>query len=146
MCGERMKRAAFTNRSGRVNRGRVSTLSTRVLFGLFPILSVVIASPPALAERSAPIALHPQNPHYFLFRGRPTVLIGSGEHYGAVLNLDFDYIPYLDELRSRHLNLTRTWVGSYREIPGSFGITDNTLAPQPYRFTCPWARSSTPGY
>jgi hypothetical protein len=27
-----------------------------------------------------PIALHPDNPHYFLFRGKPTVLITSAEH------------------------------------------------------------------
>ena len=146
MCGERMKRAAFTNRSGRVNRGRVSTLSNRVLFGLFAILSVVIASPPALAERSAPIALHPQNPHYFLFRGRPTVLIASGEHYGAVLNLDFDYVKYLDTLAQDGLNLTRTFSGAYVEPSGAFNIAGNTLAPAPHRFICPWARSDAPGY
>ena len=38
-----------------------------------------------------PIALHAENPHYFHWRGRPTILITSGEHYGAVMNLDFDY-------------------------------------------------------
>jgi hypothetical protein len=38
-----------------------------------------------------PISLHPQNPHYFLFKGKPTILITSAEHYGAVLNADFDY-------------------------------------------------------
>jgi hypothetical protein len=38
---------------------------------------------------SGPIALHPDNPHYFLWRGKPTVLITSGEHYGAMLILDF---------------------------------------------------------
>ena len=32
-----------------------------------------------------PLRLHPENPHYFVFNGRPTVLITSGEHYGAVL-------------------------------------------------------------
>jgi hypothetical protein len=93
-----------------------------------------------------PLRLHPQNPHYFLFRGEPAVLIASGEHYGAVLNLDFDYVRYLDEIQARGLNLTRTFSGVYREIPGSFGITGNTLAPLPNRFTCPWARSATPGY
>ena len=36
-----------------------------------------------------PISLHPENPHYFLFRGRPTVLVTSGEHYGALLNPGF---------------------------------------------------------
>ncbi len=32
------------------------------------------------------------------FRGRPQVLITSGEHLGAVLNSAFDYVKYLDIL------------------------------------------------
>src|SRR6185436_10113037 len=98
------------------------------------------------SESHGPIALHPQNPHYFTYRGRPTILITSAEHYGAVLNLDFDYGTYLKSLRADSMNHTRVWAGTYREIPGSFGITDNTLAPNPERYICPWARSSTPGY
>ena len=97
-------------------------------------------------KASQPISLHPQNPHYFLFRDKPTVLITSAEHYGAVLNLDFDYVPYLDELRANGFNLTRTFTGAYVEDPTSFNITNNTLAPKPGRFICPWARSSEPGY
>jgi hypothetical protein len=93
----------------------------------------------------APLALHPDNPRYFLFRGKPTVLVTSAEHYGAVLNLDFDYVRYLDALAADGLNLTRTFSGAYREIPGNFGITDNTLAPLPGRFMAPWPRSHTPG-
>jgi len=100
-------------------------------------------STPAGAE---PLRLHPENPHYFLFRGKPTVLITSGEHYGAVLNLDFDYKTYLDEIAAKRLNLTRTFSGAYREVPASFGITGNTLAPAPNRYAAPWARSDTPGY
>ncbi len=100
----------------------------------------------SVAGAEPPLALHPDNPHYFLWRGRPTVLITSGEHYGAVLNLDFDYAAYLDALAADKLNLTRTFSGVYREIPGSFNITDNTLAPHPQRFICPWARSDEPGY
>ena len=96
-------------------------------------------------EPAAPIVLHPDNPHYFLWRGRPTILITSGEHYGAVLNLDFDYKTYLETLQKDGLNHTRTWVGSYREVPASFGITDNTLAPLPGKYICPWIRSNTPG-
>src|SRR5438093_311696 len=95
----------------------------------------------AQAAGAPPLALHPENPHYFVFRGKPAVLVTSGEHYGAVLNLDFDFVPYLDELRARGFNLTRTFSGTYREIPGSFGITSNTLAPKPGRYVCPWARS-----
>jgi len=45
----------------------------------------------AVRGADQPIQLHPDNPHYFLWRGQPTVLITSGEHYGAVLNADFDY-------------------------------------------------------
>ena len=94
-----------------------------------------------------PLKLHAQNPHYFLFRGQPTVLITSGEHYGAVLNMDFDYRAYLDEIQSRNLNLTRIFPGGpYFEAQGSFNIASNTLAPDFARFSCIWSRSTTPGY
>ncbi len=93
-----------------------------------------------------PIALHPENPHYFLWHGEPTLLITSGEHYGAVLNLDFDYVRYFDELQRNKLNHTRTFSGVYRETSAAFGITENTLAPLAERYVCPWARSDVPGY
>ena len=100
----------------------------------------------AVSGASSPLALHPDNPHYFIYRGKPTVLITSAEHYGAVLNLDFDYEKYLDTLARDRLNLTRTFTGSYVEPAGAFNIASNTLAPLAGRFSCPWARSSTPGY
>jgi len=98
------------------------------------------------AEPSAFLSLHPANPHYFRWRGNPTVLVTSGEHYGAVLNLDFDYVAYLQELQRHGLNHTRVFSGVYREDPSAFGITQNTLAPRAGRFICPWARSEQPGY
>src|SRR5207244_6624399 len=97
-------------------------------------------------EAGQPLALHPDNPHYFLFRGKATVLITSGEHYGAVLNLDFDYRKYLATLAADRLNLTRTFPGAYVEPVGAFKIERNTLAPASGRIICPWARSNTPGY
>ncbi len=93
-----------------------------------------------------PIALHPENPHYFLWRGKPTVLITSGEHYGAVLNLDFDYRKYLDTLAADGMNNPRTFTGAYVEPEGAFNIERNTLAPLPGRMICPWPRSDQPGY
>jgi len=93
-----------------------------------------------------PIRLHPDNPHLFEFRGKPTLLITSAEHYGAVLNLDFDYLTYLDALAAHGFNLTRTFTGSYMEHFGAFNIAQNTLAPKPNRLLTPWARSDTPGY
>jgi len=60
------------------------------------------------------IRLHPQNPHYFPFRGKAVALISSGEHYGAVRNADFDYRRYLFTLEARGLNYTRLFGGIYK--------------------------------
>jgi len=100
-----------------------------------------------LSANAEPVRLHPKNPHYFLFRGKAVALIGSGEHYGAVLNADFDYRRYLATIEADGLNYTRLFGGSYVEMPAkSFGILRNDLAPAPGRFIAPWARSETPGY
>lgn len=94
-----------------------------------------------------PLSLHPQNPHYFLFRGKPTILITSGEHYGAVLNLDFDYVKYLNTLQREGMNHTRTFTGAaYVEPQGAFNIEKNSMAPASGQYIAPWARSATPGY
>src|SRR5437660_642199 len=115
----------------------------KTFFALVILALACVATP---AAQQQPLSLHPDNPHYFLWRGKPTVLISSGEHYGAVLNLDFDYATYLKELESQKLSLTRTFPGAYVEPPGTFKIAGNTLAPTEGRFICPWARSSEPGY
>jgi hypothetical protein len=122
-------------------------VSTRLRAAGAAILLAVSLAPieTRAAEPARPLALHTRNPRYFLFRGKPAVLVTSGEHYGAVLNRDFDYHRYLDELRARGFNLTRTFAGTYREVPGSFGIRGNTLAPAPGSFVCPWARGAVPG-
>lgn len=115
---------------------RTRTLRAAALLVMF--LTTVMAEP---------IRLHPKNPHYFLFRGKAVVLITSAEHYGAVMNADFDYRRYLATLEADGLNYTRLFGGSYREVPGkSFGILRNVLAPAAGRFVAPWARSETPGY
>lgn len=109
-------------------------------------LATIIALSVSAAPAHEPLALHPDNPHYFLFRQKPAVLVGSTEHYGAVLNLDFDFMTYLDEIHSCELNLTRAFSGAYCEAPGNFNIKGNTLAPAAGRLICPWARSDQPGY
>jgi hypothetical protein len=98
---------------------------------------------PALAGDA--LAQHRNNPSYLSVRGKATILVGSGEHYGAVVNRDFDYRRYLDTLAADGLNLTRLFVGTYYEKPGDFGIGANTLAPAPGRALVPWARSDVPG-
>jgi hypothetical protein len=116
------------------------------LFVVFLSVAAVSLTACKSPQSKKPIALHPDNPHYFLYENRPEILITSGEHYGAVVNLDFNYITYLDELSKNNLNLTRTFTGVYLDSPGAFNIEGNTLSPPPEKFICPWARSETPGY
>lgn len=103
-------------------------------------------SPPSVPAAADPIRLHPENPRWLEWRGRATALIGSGEHYGAVINLDFDYRAYLRALERDGVNYTRLFTGAYVEPAGAFGISHNTLAPAVGRFLAPWARSDEPGY
>ena len=95
--------------------------------------------------QSQPICLHSENPHYFFYKGEPLVLITSAEHYGAVLNADFDFRKYLHTLAEEGMNYTRIFTGSYVEIPGSFGIEKNTLAPAAGSFIAPWIRMGETG-
>ena len=111
-------------------------------------LSSTLASAAFLANATSPkessagpLRLHPANSHYFLWRGKPTVLITATEHYGAVLNGDFNYARYFQELKAHGFNLTRLFSGSYRERPGWFNIAGNTLGPAEDKFICPWARN-----
>ncbi len=109
-------------------------------------LALSASVPAGAGDEPSPLALHPENPRYFLFRGRPTVLVASGEHYGSVVNPDFDYVRYLATLEAAGLNTTRLFLGDYVEASGAFGIVDDTIAPAPGRVLAPWARSTTPGY
>jgi hypothetical protein len=93
-----------------------------------------------------PISLHPTNKRIFQYKGKPTLIIGSGEHYGAIMDVDFDYKKYLSTLAKDGLNTTRLFTGPYKELQGAFGIERNMMAPKGERFLCAWARSSEAGY
>lgn len=108
------------------------------------VLAILSASFTAAA--ATPIRLHPDNPQYFLYKSRPVVLITSAEHYSAVLNLRFDYVQYLEELKRHGLNLTRTFAGTYREASvDPHGSTPLSPGQGPDRFISPWALSSVDG-
>jgi hypothetical protein len=91
------------------------------------------------------IRIDSTNPHYYFFQGKPTVLITSAEHYGAVVNGEFDYIPYLNALQAYGLNYTRIYPGVLFEPMGKF-MPGNTLGVKPAKLILPWARSNQPGY
>jgi len=110
------------------------------------VINILLAGPALAANTVKPIQLHPENGHYFLWRGKPTILMTSGEHYGAVLNRAFNYKKYFRTLASHGFNLTRTFSGAYCEPVGAFRIKNNTLAPAKGRLICPWARSDKGGY
>ncbi|HUF60541.1 MAG TPA: hypothetical protein VMN36_00570 [Verrucomicrobiales bacterium] len=107
---------------------------------------IAASSTLAAAAQQTVLTLHPENSRYFLYGRRPAVLVTSAEHYGALLNLDFDFKVYLETLQAGGLNLTRVFSGAYVEPPGAFNIARNTLAPAEGRFVCPWARSEESGY
>ncbi|MBN1508228.1 MAG: polysaccharide lyase [Sedimentisphaerales bacterium] len=133
--------------ASRVNRSRLCS-ARRLRRHQSPLIALIVVFTSAswAARGPDPISLHRDNPHYFLWRGEPTILITSGEHYGAVLNQAFDCAKYLQTLQSNGFNLTRTFSGAYCEPQGAFGIEANTLAPAKGDLLCPWARNDTPGY
>ncbi|MDD5687534.1 MAG: chitobiase/beta-hexosaminidase C-terminal domain-containing protein [Elusimicrobia bacterium] len=115
-------------------------------------LTATIGTPGTKVITTEPIKLHPDNPHYFLYKGKPTVLVGSNEHYGSVMNLAFDYVPYLNELQSKGLNYVQICSGMYAEGAGNnwwnhpgyhnwWNYRDNPLGPDDNKFVCPWRRT-----
>ncbi|MEJ1237994.1 hypothetical protein WBG78_07695 [Chryseolinea sp. T2] len=119
---------------------RITTIRA---MGFFFLSAIAIQT----VNAQKPIALHPDNPHYFLYKGKPTVLVSSAEHYGAVLNTAFDYRTYFAILKQHGFNQTRMFSGFYREgkpynqqteKPFEWEHMQNTLAPRPGKFITPW--------
>ncbi len=128
----------------RANRRRATLCISTCLYLLWVVVQIAAGATPAEQPGKA-IGLHPDNPHYYLFHGKPTVLVTSAEHYGAVVNKEFDYVAYLDALSSYGLNYTRIYPGYLFEPIGKFG-KGNTLGVKPASLIVPWARSNVPGY
>ncbi|MES2661217.1 MAG: hypothetical protein V4689_21535 [Verrucomicrobiota bacterium] len=88
-----------------------------------------------------PLKPHPENPGILEFRGKPEVLFTFAEHYGSVVNTDFDFIPYLDIMQRDGMNLTRIFLAGFRHdnrVP-----SNDPLAPMPAAFLQPWKRDTT---
>jgi hypothetical protein len=112
---------------------------------LLPLLTLWVLAMISHADE-APLTISKANPRYLEWKGEPVLLIGSGEHYGMLINLDFDFKKYLEQLQKDGLNITRVFMGaSYVEPRGAFNIEQNTLAPAEGRFLPPWAKSDASG-
>ena len=83
--------------------------------------------------------MHPENPRYFLFRGRPLTLIAATEHYGSVLNWAFDFERYLAEAADKHQTVSRTFL-LYREI-ASPSNPASPCKPAAADYVSPWPRT-----
>ena len=85
----------------------------RTTFLLAPVIGV-LASLTVMPAAEA-IRIHPENSKYFLFRGKPLVLITATEHYGSVMNRPFEIEKYLDDAATHKITLTRTFL-LFREL------------------------------
>ena len=111
------------------------------------VLMLVFASPLLLPSHNCSasdsvFSVHPKNHRCFLYQGKPMKILTSAEHYGAVINGEFDYDVYLKELRRTGQNQTRVFT-FYREEWRNPVL--NTLAPTPQSTVLPWRRVSGHG-
>jgi hypothetical protein len=116
---------------------------TFIILASVLVLSNVFATDSTVAadqSRDRPaIAVHPENPKYFLFRGKPAFLLTASEHYGSLLNRPFDYRKYLDDLVDKRMSLTRTFL-LYRELASSKNPA-SPCKPRPQDYIAPWPRT-----
>ena len=95
------------------------------------------AMTPAAKDRN-PIAIHPENPKYFLFRGRPLVLVAATEHNGSVINRRFDFTRYLEEAARVRQTVSRLFL-LYRELQSPRNPY-SPLKPESPDFVSPYPR------
>ena len=90
-------------------------------------------------------SVHPDNYRCFLYKGKPMKILTAAEHYGAVMNTEFDYEIYLEEMQRTGQNQTRVFT-FYRELWG-YDVR-NTLAcskEKPQATIMPWKRATGKG-
>ena len=89
------------------------------------VLLVTVCGCTTGSQHSKVLSRHPHNPTCFLYEGKPFRILTSAEHYGAVLNADFNYEVYLDEMKRTGENGTRVFT-FYRETPKTIGAMGST--------------------
>ena len=87
----------------------------------------------------AALAIHPLNPKYFLFRGKPLVLLAPSEHYGSIVNRRFDFERYLSEAAAAKQTVTRTFL-LYRELQSARNPC-SPVKPDSPDYVAPWPRT-----
>jgi len=85
------------------------------------------------------IKLDPQHPRYFLFRGKPLLLVSASEHYGSVINRAFDFDKYLADAAAHKMTMTRTFL-LYRELQSARNPS-SPCKPESPDYIAPWVRT-----
>jgi hypothetical protein len=88
-------------------------------------------------NKIAPLSVCPENSNYFVYMGKPVILISSSEHYFALVNQKFNYVPYLEYLQSKGFNVASVMSGVFLEPSGNSHWEDLVI---------PWQRSAVDGY
>ena len=94
------------------NDAHANLLMWPCLVVLFTLSFAASANPVQVTQSASatPISIHPKNPKYFLFRGKPLALITATEHYGSVVNSRFDFERYLQDAADKKQTLTRLFL------------------------------------
>jgi hypothetical protein len=131
----------FDPRTGELKEWRPATPDPHGNFACAPETAkgdwVVILE--SSAKEYPAVSLHPDNPRYFLFRGRPLALVAATEHYGSVINRAFDFDRYLTDAADKHQTMTRTFL-LFREQQSARNPS-SPCKPESPDFVTPWLRT-----
>jgi hypothetical protein len=104
------------------------------------LLTIAAATALSTVIRAADaVKIHPDNPKYFLFRGKPLTLITATEHYGSVINRPFNFERYLDDAAAHKMTLTRTFL-LFRELQSARNPS-SPCKPESPDYIAPFART-----
>ncbi|HWA93034.1 MAG TPA: cellulase family glycosylhydrolase [Terracidiphilus sp.] len=134
-----MQRRQFLEYAGCLSAAAVSGLAEPSLASSTLAASRANAALPPAADPEHPLALHPENARYFLFRGKPLVLIAATEHYGSVVNRRFDFMKYLEDAAEKKQTVTRTFL-LFRELQGARNPC-SPVKPDSPDYIAPWPRT-----
>ncbi len=80
-----------------------------VFWGWLGVMMLVGIEGATSYQGSAPLSIHPHSPFYFLYKGKPFLLVGNYT-WGTFSDVDYDYKAMLDTLKDNGLNFARVWV------------------------------------
>ena len=131
-----MKRREFIKSTGYLG---AATLVRAQKLPRLPFLAFDDEAPLIPPSTSPTFTIHPENPRYFQFRGKPLVLVAASEHYGSIVNRRFDFDRYLEDAAQKKQTVTRTFL-LYREMQSARNPY-SPIKPESPDYVTPWPRT-----